>query len=314
MIFKYSSVSVDKIDLNDLTFCITTETDNQKLYDSIQSIGLINSPIIQKKISLYRIICGFRRIKTCVNIATSEIDVKIIESNISDKECAVLAITDNTMQRTLNLLEQSKAYALLSKYFPDNANLLQAASNSGLPDNINIIKKIKSLCKLPQPIQNGILNEIISLQIALKLSKLKTDQSIKFAELFKNLGMSLSKQREIITLVQEIACRENTSILDILDSKEIQDILNQKNKDKNRKTSKIRYYLKRRRFPNLIKSEETFTNHVKNLHLNSDFQLIPPPYFEGNTYTLKLNFKNMEDLKKHQSTLKNLIQKWMYFQ
>jgi hypothetical protein len=65
----------------------------------------------------------------------------------------------------------------------------------------------------------------------------------------------------------------------------------------------FRAYLKRRRFPTLVKAEERFLRDLKALKLNEDVHITPPPYFEGDRYTLRMTFKNLEDFHKVRQTL-----------
>jgi len=70
----------------------------------------------------------------------------------------------------------------------------------------------------------------------------------------------------------------------------------------------LRQYLKKRRFPALTSAEKRFDLLVKELKLGQDIKLIPPNNFEGATYTLTLNFKNMVELKARKATFDAIIQ------
>ncbi len=312
MRFNEQTVKLSWIDSKDDTYRITTEVRIDALADSIKNVGLINAPLLIEKPGSgpkpeFTIVGGFRRIEACRRLGWSTIKARILASDTSKLEWVKLAITDNALQRPLNLIEESRSISMLSAFFADNDSLAKETSALGLPENPTIIKKIKNICHLPLPIQNGILANTISLAMALELSMLEQNAVVAFANLFGDLKLSLNKQREIIILVKEIALREDMSIFEVLEENYLQEILNNKELDRTQKTRKIRSYLKKRRFPALSKAENEFKINVKELKLGSGAKLIPPNNFEGNTYTLSLYFKNKKELNDRLAILEKIV-------
>jgi ParB-like chromosome segregation protein Spo0J len=308
MQFKEDTVPLSAINTNDSYYRITTNTSFEDLGASIDVVGLLNPPFLSRQTSGYRIVAGFRRINACRNLGWSEIKSKVMEPDKPDIECIKLAVTDNSFQRTLNLIEISRSVGLIRSVIENDGILLKMAVQLGLPNNLSFLKQAEALFHLPWPIQEGVLSESIPLAMALSLAKLKEDDAVGFAEIFNTLKLSLNKQREILTLAQEIAAREKISIRQLLTEKEIKDLIVADSNDKAEKTRMLRKYLKRRRFPEITRAETAFTQRVKKLKLGSNIQLIPPKNFEGSIYTLQLYFKNLADLKDRKTTLDNLIQ------
>jgi ParB family chromosome partitioning protein len=274
---------------------------------SIHHVGMLNLPLLAEKQTGYKIVCGFRRIEACRRLNWTDVEVRILESDIKKVECITYAITDNSFQRPLNLIEQSRAINLLYPFFKNFSDLDKELSAMGLPDNPSIIKKIKDLCHLPESVQNGILSNTISLAMALELGRLQQNAGEGFTKLFKTLKLSLNKQKELLTLVKEISLREDIPILEVIRNDMFQKILTNEDLDRNQKTHKIRIYLKQRRFPVITAAEKEFKNQLKKLNLGSGAKLIPPDNFEGATYILKLFFKNLTELKAHHASIDALI-------
>jgi ParB/RepB/Spo0J family partition protein len=303
-----ASIDLASIDLEDNTFRITTDTCIDDLILSIKSVGLLNPPILIKKTSGFQIISGFRRISACLSLGMAEIPARIVDPDSKKLECVNFAITENSLQRTLNLIEQSRSFYMLSGFYKDNDHLAEAASAFGLPNNPSIINKIKKICKLPRDIQNGVLSNTISLSMALELEMLEKDEGSAFAILFDNLKLSLNKQREIITHIKEIAIIDNISIINLLTKSHLREITDDKDLDRSQKINKIRLYLKQRRFPEITRAEKELEIKIKNLKLGRDMKLIPPKDFEGKGYRLNLYFESLEKLKKHKVKLDKIIQ------
>ncbi|UCE54669.1 MAG: ParB N-terminal domain-containing protein [Desulfobacterales bacterium] len=301
------SIPLSAINSEDSRFRITTKTEILELVESIQQLGLIHPPILKRHASEYVIISGFRRIAACRYLGWIEIPARILSSKISDDTCIQYAIADNTLQRPLNLVEISRSLFLLSSFFKDENQRLECASILGLPDNLSLIKKIEKICHLPKPIQDGILKSTISMAMGLELSKFEPNIGVALVKLFDQLKIGLNKQREIILLLDEIALRENTTIDSLLNEKDIKEILDNDELDRARKQKIIRVYLHRRRFPTLFKTKNEFEKLVKELKLGNSIKLMPPKDFEGPTYTLKVNFHNLAELKDFRTKLDRII-------
>ncbi|MBW2014147.1 MAG: ParB N-terminal domain-containing protein, partial [Deltaproteobacteria bacterium] len=295
------------------------------LMASIDHVGVLNPPLLIEKKSGYKIVCGFRRIEACWRLGWSDVEARILDSDTKRLECIKYAITDNSLQRPLNLIEQSRSITdnslqrplnlieqsrsihLLYGFFKDVSALGKSLSVMGLPDNPSIIKKIKELYHLSKFVQSGILSNTISLAMALELGRLQPEAGECLAKLFQTLSISLNKQREILRLVKEISLREDISMLKVVENDNLQKILTNKNLDRNQKIREIRVYLKQRRFPVITTAEKEFEKHVKKLKLGSGTKLIPPDNFEGTTYTLKLFFKNLIEFKERKASVDALI-------
>jgi ParB family chromosome partitioning protein len=316
MNFKLRTVSLASIDLADHTCRITTKTSIDDLIDSIKAVGLMSPPLLLKteKKTDYTVVSGFRRIAACRALGWSQVQARLMNSEETGRpdttrlECIKLAITDNALQRPLNLIEQSRSLYLLSEYYEDIGEMVQTASSLGLPENPSMINRIKTICRLPLLIQEGILADTISLAMALELGKLERPVGKAFAKLFEDLKLSLSKQREIVTLAGEIALRDDISILDLFDEKYLQEVLCDEALDRNQKAGRIRLYLKQRRFPAITAAEQRFDKYVKDLKLDSNTKLVPPRNFEGTTYSFNFYFKDLPELKERQKALEKIIQ------
>ena len=307
MRFEKKIVQLSCIDSEDDTFRITTGTSVSDLADSIDHVGLIAPPLLIEKSSVFTIICGFRRVEAYRCLGRRDIEARVVDSDINRLECVKYAITDNAFQRPLNLIETSRSISMLAGFYNDINALAKEASSLGLPGNPSMINKIKEIDCLPLPVQNLILSNTISLNVALEMNELEKDVEIGLANLFEDLKLSLNKQREIIILFKEIALRENISVLKLFEENNFKEILYHKDLDRVQKVQRIRSYLKKRRFPALVKAEKEFEKYVKELKLGNGTKLIPPKNFEETTYTLNLSFNNLIELIDRRKTLDRII-------
>ena len=151
-----AAVPLAQIDEKDKTYCITTRKQLADLLDSIPSLGLLHAPMLIKHFSGYIIVCGFRRIAACRQLGWKSITARIQDANANPFKIAQLAIADNALQRPLNLVETSRALNLLTATSPDQRQLMNAILLLGLPPSASVALKVQQICRLPQPIQDGI--------------------------------------------------------------------------------------------------------------------------------------------------------------
>jgi ParB family chromosome partitioning protein len=305
---RYGTISAVDIDTEDLTFRITTTNGIEDLLASIQKIGLIQPPVLIANSSGFTVICGFRRIAACRKLGWTRIPARILDKTVDRFKTAQMSIADNALQRSLNLVETSRALKLLDDFGPDDQQRREAAEALGLPINRSVAPAIKKICRLPLPVQEGILKETINLSMALELSGLDPSTAEGLVRLFDQLKVGLNKQRELLLLLKEIADREDTSIPQLIAEKSLQEILCSAELDRAVKRQKVRSYLRRRRFPAITKAETDYRMWVKQLKLGNSIDLIPPKDFEGNTFRLTLRFKNRRDLSDLNQKIGKIIQ------
>lgn len=305
---RFRSIALARINTQDDTFRVTTRAEIDDLVESIQHDGLINPPLLIKKNSAFIIVSGFRRIAACLKLDWNEITARILKPEIGALDCLRLAITENALQRSLNLIETSRCLQKLSLFITNTRHLAESASSLGLPDNPTIIDKIKSLCLLPRPIQSSILADTISLAMAKELESLEADCAIAFTRLFGQLKIGLNKQKEIVTLVKEIARRDGLSTQEVMDDKHFIEIMTHPDLDRSQKSRNLRSYLRQRRYPGIAQAEKNFEIHRKNLNLGNDIKLMPPKEFEATTYTLSLTFTDIAHIKALQTRLNRIVQ------
>ena len=303
MNFKEKIIDLTRIDFEDDSFRITTGKNINDLMGSIKCLGLLNLPVLLEKETGYAIISGFRRMEACRRLNWVELSARVLPSNTNSFECVTFAVADNAFQRPLNIIEKTKCFNMLARFYKDVDSMSEALPLLGFSEHPAMIKKIKKVYHMPEPLQNSILSNTIALATALELSELPKADIRGLIGLFNALSLSLNKQREILTMVKEISIREDKSIAQVLDTPHLKNILRDKDLDKNQKARNIRKYLKQRRFPAVTTAEQSFRQHLKKLNLGKGMELIPPVNFEGSTYTLKLTFNHLDELKNLKNTL-----------
>lgn len=307
MVWNSQHVDLSSVDTSDSFFRITTRTDAADLLPSVNELGIMNSPLlISRTNGEFRIVTGFRRITAAGTLGWSSIDANVLAPDTPMVKQVEYAISDNVYQRSLNLIEQARSLQLLSPHFPSIDRLSHAAACLQLPGNPKMISNLLALSRLPEAVHQSVLDNTLSLPVALMLRNLSSEDIHQLVLMFNILQLNLNIQREIMTLITEIAGIENHTIADVIKDENIQTVLYGSDMEKPLKTKEIRGYLKKKRFPEITSTEERFKKNVNALKLDSQTRLIPPKFFEGMTYSITLSFNSMEELEKRREMLDHI--------
>lgn len=269
------------------------------LAQSIEKIGLISPPVIQPLEDHYIIVSGFRRVAACRRLGLDTITAACLPASASRTRCAMVAIADNTANRSLNLVELSCAYNLLrdASKEADIDQIIESFSSVGISMNREMLSKLEIIGRIPHALQQGLIDETVALPSALRIYEISDLQLIEeLAHLFGELNLSLNRQRELLDWLEAITIRESIPMMDILTEKELSLLRGDMSLDPGHKSNLIRKYLKHRRYPNITEFEQRYDQHKKALKLPKGVQLTPPPHFEGQHFDLKITFKDEKEL------------------
>ena len=293
----HQNISIDRVDLHDLTYRITSSHDLDRLSGSMAAVGIINPPVLLESSENYRVVCGFGRIRAAARLSWTEIPARILSRHTASHTCIQMAIADNTANRELDVVEKARALKLLVADIPEKNRLAQACAMLGLSLNPELIEKLLLVNSMAPYLREGLVNGAIALPVALRLHQGDDQDSAQIiGQLLNVLNTSLNRQREIVDWFEAIQMREGTAILGIYKDLGIEPVLNDVELDRRQKIDFIRVALKKRRYPTIVAVEDRFKRLVDQLKLPAGCQLNPPPNFEGDVYTLKLDFRTIPDL------------------
>jgi ParB family transcriptional regulator, chromosome partitioning protein len=307
MRFNEQSLPLKSLQLEDSVYRITTSDAIDKLKDSIAALGVLDPPIVRQMAGGYQIVAGFRRIDACRLLGRYDIRARVLPTDIGDSTSVRLAIADNSFQRPLNLIETARALNLLAGVAADEMDLSRQAAELALPDNPSLMRKIMSLTSLPAGLQNRLMAGELAMAMALELKRLDSATAENLGRLFADLKLGLNRQRELLTLLTEIARREEITVSELLNESALRNLLSASEIERSQKAGQLRSLLRRRRYPVMSSATAGFKDLVRQLHLGPGVQLVPPGNFEGTTYTLAITFDRVDQLRDRSLQIENLL-------
>lgn len=164
----------------------------QELAESIKSYGVFQPIIVKKSIKGYDLVAGERRVKAS-RLAGLE-TIPAIVKDFSDEMMREIALLENLQRENLTAIELAWAY----KGILDSLHITQDKLANKLGKSRSSITNTLGLLRLPNSVQNMILDGKLSMGHARELSKLEdNDKILEYAKEIVDKNLSV---REIETI------------------------------------------------------------------------------------------------------------------
>lgn len=190
------------------------EASLKDLAESIKEHGIFQPIIVKKSIKGYEIVAGERRFRASKLAGLSKIPAII--RNFTDEQMMEIGLLENLQRENLNAIEEALAY----KKMIETLGLTQDSLSKKVGKSRSHITNILGLLRLPEEVQDMLINSEISMSHARTLSKLESDE-------------------EIISLAHKIVL-EKLPVHDMENMTSNQDV-NKKNKIKRVSTNEYKY-------------------------------------------------------------------------
>ncbi len=201
-------IPLGEIDPGNEEFRVTTRRAGDDFDSSLQRLGLLAAPLVLGGERAVTLLSGFRRVEACRRLGWEAIAARVLPARTPLYACALKAVAENSLQRPLNLIETSRSLSLLERHAPGGKIPPEDAAALGLPGHTGLTARLKTLCRMPAEVQEAVLEDAVSFAMACELGRMDEEAAVALARLFRELKTGLNKQREIVTLIAEIALRE----------------------------------------------------------------------------------------------------------
>ncbi|MBM4129371.1 MAG: hypothetical protein FJ243_04540 [Nitrospira sp.] len=178
----------------------------------------------------------------------------------------------------------------------------------GIGKSPSLLKRYTAMLDLEEEIKIGLASGTITREIVPLFLRFSPQERAVLSQLITRLKLSKSKQTELIENCAVIKERDGTDIENLLKSEEINGILSDQKIGLISQGDRIREYVRKLRYPQLTRAEETFCKKKERLRLKG-IDFIPPPYFEGEEFKVSFSFSTIDEFKKRLAMLQTIAEK-----
>lgn len=291
------SIQLEEVDWDDTSCLITYGPLPDKLILSIQHVGLIQKPLLQRKSDgLFRIICGSRRLAVCRHLDLNPLSCELLSTSVSTVTELRMSIYDNIAQRDLNPVEKSLVLTKMAQHINQPQLVQEFMPLLDLEPSSTLCGRYMQLPSLEEPVLDALARGTLHERIGFILSSLERKDRLAFFDFFQELPFSVSLQEELLETVVEIGRRDNFAPRQVLDSPEVNELRRAHRRPARQRAQQIRKLFQAWRAPRLAARKERFAREARDLRLPSEVRLIPPAYFEGPKWSLECTFERADEL------------------
>ncbi len=292
-------VALKEISENPGPYCMSFGFDLKPLIRSVETIGLINRPIVTKdREGRVEVVVGYRRMLALKHLQWEEIPCRdLSHAGLSSLQLLLLNLYDNLATRPFNEVEKGMILNRFSPLVPRDEILRDFMPLLGLPSHEPTLEIFLRLKELEQPIKESLVRGRISFQTVKALLPLDPESRATLFDWMTAIRLNTNQQNQFMAYTTEISTREQKKISELLGEKALLDIFNITKLNNPQKARLLLNFLKSRRFPSLTRFEMAFQEKTESLGLPDGITIYHPPFFEGPDYRLEILFKNGERLR-----------------
>jgi len=304
---RYETLPLAKINLKDERFRTSYHPDLDRLILSVKKVGLLSPPLVCQGDKGFTLVSGWKRVLACREIGLSSINVLMTKEK-DDLNLFLAAFHENLATREITLVEKAEIMRKLLGFGVGKKTLLRSyLSLLALPVTAAHLEALLGLSKAEAAVKDFVREKDLPLPIVQSLLRFTGVEQRLLLPLLRPLGQN--KQREILEDLREIGRRDDVSLQEILNDKEIRQALDSPKLSPIQKAEKIRLSLKRMRYPRLSSCEEAFDFALRKIRWPKEIAIRPSPYFEDEDISVSFRFKNEKEFKACAKKLQEMAEK-----
>lgn len=269
--------------------------DSRQLQSSIQTYGILHPPRLYGDDESLLVLDGYERIKIAQELGMQTLLCYVYDrAQLSGANAFLLCLELNRLSRKFNLVEKAQLLQVAHKIFAGMAIPKLFWVLTDIAQNVRSVHQHQDLLRLPFTVQKYAVNNSTPLSTILHFLRFKPDEIEKVTAQLFILPLNQNKLAEIVTMLLDIAKREEKTVFSILE-----EILPELELEFSpmQKEQKLRQILQKRRNPNYEKRLEVFQGQVRKLKFNDNTKINPAPFFEDDYVEVTTQIRSEDDVK-----------------
>jgi len=292
---KREKLDIKEIFLKDERYRTSYHFSPEKLKLSLQETGLLHPPLVTLRDGRFILVSGWKRVLACVELSLSPIPVLKIEEK-DDLKTFLMAFYENLGTREFSLLEKAEILARLKRFGEDERRIIRHFMPLlDIPATLASLDTYLAFSQFEPELKKAVHERNMSFPSVKPLIEFSSRQRKQLLPLLLPLGQN--KRRELLEDILEVSRKNDTPVHKILLSPEIQAVRESETLTSLQKADSIRLLLRKKRYPALSSMQDSFESLLRKIDWPEEIMISPSPFFEEEDFTVRLTFKNEEQLK-----------------
>ncbi len=282
------SCTLSEINFLDRSFPFSSGSLPENLYVSIRQVGILTPPLLMAGPRGYIIVCGRRRLEAARKVFGEkyEINAYLVAAGEQTAQLFALAFWDNLAHRAFNLVEKADILVCLEALFDHAVMRSEFLPALEIPLKTRFIERYRAINTFPESARSLLAQGKMDGETVDLLKSWQSDEIEQLIDLLGGMSLNRNKLKEIVKLFDDLAGRDGKTPAEIFT------LIREEYPACLESAVALRRQLNSWMFPFLSEAENRFQELCRSLQLAENLRLIPPPSFEGNAYTLQVNFRN----------------------
>lgn len=273
--------------------------------------GLFHPPMLKETASgAFLIVAGRKRLRIVGDLLKyTRCDCLIVSQDFDTLATLALALDEALLSGSISPLVKATFFQKALALCPVEEAARRFMPLLDLTPHPYHLQQILALNALEQPLAMALHEGRIDEKTALALSDLSFRDRFALFDLIDTLKLSVSNQRKIIIICQDLAKRLDTSIHAFLSVGELREIIEGSETNLPQKTTAVMRFLSESHTPQLAAAERRFAALAKRLNLPKGLTLSHAPAFEKDELTLTATFKDQATFDQTWPVLADILRK-----
>lgn len=303
---RFKMIGIEEIDSTDHDFALEwpVERGVDPLADSVKKAGVLEPLwVVEKGGGQYRLLDGFRRLAAARKAGLEEMPALILSSGLDQLELFKARLA--RLEDRLSAVEASRVIERLAGEFSVSDEDLAATFLPllGFGSSRKILGEIRRLNRLEDSVARFCARKGVALRESSLWANFPTEGQQAILVLVRAVKPGQNLMRNYLQLLGEIALRDSLPVQDILIDKGIRDVMLDPQMSKSGGREIVHRILRQKRNPVMRKIEKDFHSARKELKLPEEVSLEPPPFFEGDFFTVSFKIKSAGEFKRKAEAL-----------
>ena len=292
---KREKLDIKEIFLKDERYRTSYHFSPEKLKLSLQETGLLHPPLVTLRDGRFILVSGWKRVLACSELSLSPIPILKTEEK-DDLKTFLMAFYENLGTREFSLLEKAEILARLKRFGEDERRIIRHFMPLlDIPATLASLDTYLAFSQFEPELKKAVHERNMSFPSVKPLIEFSSRQRKQLLPLLLPLGQN--KRRELLEDILEVSRKNDTPVHKILLSPEIQAVRESETLTSLQKADSIRLLLRKKRYPALSSMQDSFESLLRKIDWPEEIAISPSPFFEEEDFTVRLTFKNEEQLK-----------------
>ena len=294
-------IDLVQLDSEDRRFAVTPQWfPLERLELSIRETG-ITTPLRVERTGdpRLRIVSGFRRFAIAQRLGLQTVPC-FTAMPLPPREMFLTALWENMGSRSFSDVERAIALQKLKLDFgyTEEDLIRDFLPPLGLRADRYHLERYLEIARTPEILQRGLAVGQLHLDTVLAVSSWKPEELRFLVDLITRYSLGRNRQRELVGLLQDLAVIEGKPVSAIWEESGAGSVDRDEQLSPQDRIGRTRTALRRLRFPRLTEYEDRFRSLKSALRLPSGLKLGVPPYFEGDSVSIRMEARSVDELRR----------------